>query len=172
MNIITVLIAILPAAVVAITAYYLLKKLLDNYQRKQVISLKAEHQKSITPVRLQAFERLMLLLERISPSSLVFRVGKQELSASQYQSKLLENIRSEFEHNLSQQIYISIDAWKYVVHAKEEVIKLINSAAMDLPEGSSASDLARKIFEMTAEVGLEPVEQARQFLKREVREYF
>ena len=172
MNAITVLISVLPAVIVAITAYYLLKKLLDSYQKNQMISLKAEYQKTTTPVRLQAYERIILFLERISPSSLVFRVKQNDNTVSQYHSRLLENIRDEFEHNLSQQIYLSVDGWNYVVNAKEEMIKLINTAAMDLKDDAPASQLARKVFEKSAEVGLKPVERAKLFLKREVREFY
>ncbi|MCF8334088.1 MAG: hypothetical protein K9I47_08070 [Bacteroidales bacterium] len=172
MNVITVLISTVPALIVAISAYFLLKKLLDSYQKNHMISLKAEHQKATTPVRLQAYERIILLLERISPSSLIFRVKDSEYTVSQFHTKLLENIRDEFEHNLSQQIYVSVEGWKYVVNAKEEVIKLINSAAMELEDDASANQLARKIFEKSAELGLKPVERAKLYLKREVREYF
>ncbi|MCF8308953.1 MAG: hypothetical protein K9I68_08100 [Bacteroidales bacterium] len=172
MNVITVLISALPAIIVAITAYYLLKKLLDSYQRNYMISLKAEQQKATTPIRLQAYERIILLLERISPSSLIFRVKDPDYTVSQFHTKLLENIRDEFEHNLSQQIYVSAEGWKYVVNAKEEIIKLINSAAMEMEDDASANQLARKIFEKSAELGLKPVERAKLYLKREVKEYF
>jgi len=172
MNLITVLISAIPALIVAISAYYLLKKLLEAYQQNQKISLKAENQKVIAPVRLQAYERIILLLERISPSSLIFRVKKEDITVSKFHSQLLENIRDEFEHNLSQQIYVSADAWNYVVNAKEEVIKLINTAAMELKEDAPANQLARKVFEKSAEHGLKPVDMAKLYLKREVREFF
>ncbi len=172
MNAITLLISVLPALIVAFSAYYLLKKLLDSYQKNQQISLKAEHQKATTPIRLQAYERIILLLERISPSSLVFRVKQNDSTVSQYHSHLLENIRDEFEHNLSQQIYVSAEGWEYVVNAKEGIIKLINTASMELKEDAPANQLARKIFEKSAEHGLKPLEGAKLFLKREVRTFF
>ena len=91
---------ILPAGIVFLTTYYLVKNFLDHESRKRVIDVKLANQALITPIRLQAYERVILFLERINPNSMVMRLNKTG-SAANFQGELLKTIRSEFEHNLS-----------------------------------------------------------------------
>ncbi len=172
MNFLTLLAIVLPAAIVTLTAYYLLKKLLDSQERKQIITHKTESVKETLPLRLQAFERIILMLERMRPGSIVFRVNQENMDASHFQSKLLENIRDEFEHNLSQQVYVSPESWQKVVIAREETVKLINNAASQLNEKATGNNLAQAIFRKTAENGTPAIEEARHILKKEVQQLF
>src|ERR1700741_706539 len=105
---------ILPAGIVFITTYYLVKNFLDHESRKKTLDLKLANQAVITPIRLQAYERVVLFLERINPNSMVMRLNKTG-SAANFQGELLKTIRNEFEHNLSQQIYMSSKAWESVL---------------------------------------------------------
>ncbi len=89
--------------------------------------------KTITPIKLQAYERIVLFLERISTESLIMRTVKPGMTAQQLHSALIANIRSEYEHNLSQQIYMSNEAWEMVKNAKGTVIRIINNIATKLP---------------------------------------
>ncbi len=172
MDFLTLLAIVLPAAIVTLTAYFLLKKLLDSQERKHIITHKTESVKEILPLRLQAFERIMLMLERMRPGSLVFRVSYENMDAPHFQGKLLENIRDEFEHNLSQQVYVAPESWQKVVMAREETVKLINNAASQLNAEATGNDLARAIFRKTAENGTPAIEEARNILKKEVQQLF
>lgn len=117
-------------------------------------------------MRLQAYERMAMFLERIEPNQLIFRVNNPELTAYQMQTILLSTIRSEYEHNLSQQIYISSDAWDAIKHAKEVVVNIINLSAGKLPDGAMANDLYINIFEAISNQS--PTANAMQILKKEV----
>src|SRR3569832_2104516 len=88
---------ILPSGIVFLTTYYLVKNFLDHENRKRVVDLKLANQTLITPIRLQAYERVILFLERINPNSMVMRLNKTG-SAVNFQSEILKTIRSEFEH--------------------------------------------------------------------------
>ncbi len=77
----------------------------DQDKRRQEVTLQST--RIVTPIKLQAYERIILFLERISMESLLVRVSSPEITASQLQTSLLATVRSEFEHNLSQQIYMS-----------------------------------------------------------------
>ena len=127
--------------------------------------------KIITPIRLQAYERLILFLERISPESLVMRLHKPELSSLQFQTMLILAIREEFEHNLSQQVYMSSQAWELVRNAKEDLIKLVNTAATKLNDNATATELSQKIFELSLSEKL-LLKTALEFLKNEIRQVF
>jgi hypothetical protein len=159
---------ILPSLVVLAAAYYLIKLFLDNEQKKRASDIKMTGYKIITPIRLQAYERLVLFLERISPESLVMRIHKPELTGLQLQTMLILAIREEFEHNLSQQVYISSQAWDTIKNAKEDMVKLINTAAAKLNANASATDLSQKIFELSLSEKL-VTRSALEFIKNEIR---
>jgi hypothetical protein len=171
-DILEILKYVLPAGVVFATSYYLIKTFLDNEYKKELMESKRAHKNIVTPIKLQAFERISILLERINPSSMVMRVHKQGMTARQLQRDLLETIRTEFEHNLSQQIYISNPTWESVRAAKEETIKIINLAASRVPEGGSGLDLAKVILELITHVEKMPHQVALENLKREVKHVF
>jgi len=163
---------ILPSLVVFFTAYYLLKMMLDTEQKKRLIELKMKNQSVITPLRLQAYERITMFLERISPSNLIFRVFSANLSALEFQAVLIQAIRDEYEHNLSQQIYISLPAWEIVKNAKEETIKIINIAATQVGSDADATQLSGKIFEISSDIDKLPINKAIELLKNEIKQLF
>ncbi|MDR0294849.1 MAG: hypothetical protein LBH91_01475 [Prevotellaceae bacterium] len=101
-----------------------------------------------SPLRLQAYERLIMLMERITPSELVMRYVGQNGSVSDLQLLLLGAIRAEMEHNYTQQIYVSSEAWNYLTTARNEVSALINRAAMELQPEEPAIALSKKIIEL------------------------
>ncbi|MEA3505162.1 MAG: hypothetical protein U9R32_08195, partial [Bacteroidota bacterium] len=146
MDIWILLFSLIPAVIIAATFYFLLKKFVEEKSREKLIDLKAQNNKTIVPIRLQAYERMILLLERISPSSMIFRVITPTMSATDLHSALLVDIRNEFEHNLSQQLYISKQAWINIKNAREELVRIINTAATQLQQEASAQELSTEIF--------------------------
>ena len=163
-------------ATIALTGYiyYLLtKRFFDNQQKTQMLQMRIdEHReavKLVTPIRLQAYERMALYLERISPDSLVLRCYQPGMSTHLLQGVMTKTIRDEWEHNLSQQVYISSEAWNRIRQAKDEMIGVINSAAITIPEDADPTRLASAIFATTTE-GQLPTATALEFLKQEMRE--
>jgi hypothetical protein len=169
MLIIAVLIA---AAAVFFTAYFLLKQFLLNEEKKRLLELKMKNQQMITPIRLQAYERLVLFLERISPNSMVIRVYQPSMNAFQLQTSLIKAIRDEFEHNLSQQIYVTDNAWALIRNAKEETVKLVNIAASRVGDQANATDLSTAILEISMQNPVQKNYQAIEFLKSEIHQLF
>lgn len=163
---------ILPSLVVFGTAFFILRAFLQNGTHKKLLELKLTNQNVISPIRLQAYERVTLLLERISPSSLILRIAEPGMTASQLQTALIQNIRDEFEHNLSQQIYISSQAWDLTRNAKEEMIKLVNLAASRLNDNASATDLGSVILELSMTQNKLPLNTAIDYIKKEVRQLY
>lgn len=108
----------------------------------------AERTKTTLPLRLQACERIILFLERSEPSHLVSRLLHPQASARELHRDCLASVREEFEHNFTQQLYISGKAWEAVKVAKESVVHLINKAYGELPEKAGAGDLALKIIQL------------------------
>ncbi|PJA09621.1 MAG: hypothetical protein COX70_01285 [Flavobacteriales bacterium CG_4_10_14_0_2_um_filter_32_8] len=163
---------ILPSLVVFAATYFVIQKFMDNEHRKQLLQIRIENQQITTPLRLQAYERLVLFLERISLDSLVLRVHQPAMNAKQLQLELIKSVNQEFEHNLVQQIYISTTTWGYVKKAKDDVIKVINMAATHVPANSKGVDLGQKIFEIMMKTEATPTHTAITLLKKEIRQLF
>ena len=164
---------ILPATAVFVAVWLIVKGFLDNEQDRRSIELKKSNQSAVTPLRLQAYERIVIFLERINPNSLVIRVNKQNFNAHQLHMELIKSIKSEYEHNLSQQIYMSYAAWELVKNSKEEIIKLINMSATKIAHDAPGSDLAMMILNITANLDKKlPSEMAIEFIKKEVNQSF
>ena len=111
-------------------------------------------------------------MERISPNSLVMRKFENGMQAKQLQGELLSTIRSEFEHNIAQQIFISPQGWKMVKESKEEIIKIINLASSQIDENGNALDLSQKIFEIATQLEKLPTEITNEFLINELQKLF
>ena len=162
----------IPSLIVFTAAYFILKLFLDKETEKRDIQLHADARKISLPIRLQAYERLVLLLERIEPSAILIRINEAGMSAGDLQNALLQSIRSEFEHNLSQQLYISSHVWDLVRQAREETVQRINTMAMKLPPDASGTDLINLILLNDIEAGLSAVKIALEQLKTEARTNF
>lgn len=162
----------LPAAAVLLTIYLFLKKTSEKEIRHLQIELKRQRQKFFLPMRVDAYQRAVLLMERIHPNSLVMRLHNPGHPAKKFQSDLLQSIREEYDHNVSQQLFVSPQAWEMVRNSKEETIKIINIAGNQMSAVSMATDLAGKIFEIVAEVGKLPTEITNEYLTRELQELF
>lgn len=166
----------LPALFVALLAYFLIRQFLEKDEKRQELfnqqHLKLEMQKTMLPLRLQAYERLVLLIERISPANLLIRVNLLGMTATQLHSALIQALRDEFDHNLSQQVYVSGKAWENLKNAREELIRMINSAASKLSVDATGADLAAEIFAIDLQPGKQAYQIALDQLKNEFREFF
>lgn len=159
----------LPAALVLYLAYSLVKTFLDKQLEAVKIQKRLDLGKETLPLRLQAYERISLLLERIAPNNLIIRLNDGSYSVIEFQQILLREIREEFNHNLSQQIYMSDEAWNLVRQSVEEVIAVINNAAHELDKDAPAIKLAKKIFEQVLERDEDINMKALRHVKQEVR---
>lgn len=119
-----------------------------------------EHQVSPLHLQLQAYERLILLAERIALPNLISRVNEPGISGPDMQMMLTQTIKQEFDHNITQQLYVTTDAWNAVRNLKEQNIHIINQVASYLPPDVSGTMLNKQLLEMIAEnpkVSLHPV---------------
>ena len=114
---------LLPAILVGVIAYYFFKGHTANEEGRRRYLVQKEIQNKVLPLRLQAYERLALLLERIDPNKLLIRVKPYSDDKDKYESLLIKNIEQEFEHNVSQQIYITPECWNLINAAKNATIQ-------------------------------------------------
>jgi hypothetical protein len=163
---------ILPSVVVLATTVYLVKSFLVHDDNRKVMQLRMDVQKVSLPVRMQAYERLVLLLERVQPAGLILRNNQPGMNAGSMHSALLQSIREEYEHNLSQQLYVSTQAWELVRNSREESIKLINTAGSQVAPEAPAAELAQHILIQDMEASQDTTIKAIEFLKKEARDNF
>lgn len=159
---------ILPSVVVFIGVYFIMQNFLESEQKKTEIKYRSDNMKLITPSRLQAYERMVLYLERINLSNMVMRTYSRGMSAKDLQNKMLQNIRNEFDHNMAQQLYIPSRTWRLIKSAREETVKVVNSCAEQLNDDSTGLDLSQFILELVGQVESSPTEVAIEALKKEL----
>lgn len=160
-----------PALIVAATVFIILNYQFKQQAAKNKFEILLNNRKTIITQRLQAYERLILFLERISPDALIMRTQRPEITVIDLQRMLLKTIRTEFDHNLSQQLYVSNEAWERIRNARENTVKLINSAAQEHDPKKPAMHLSKTILEGSAGT-LSPTKKAIDFLKNEIQELF
>jgi hypothetical protein len=113
----------IPALIVFATVWIMLRAWSKNEDKRRKSEFNMHITDEILPIRLQAYERSILLLERISPDSMIMRISRNDYSARQLQQELLSNITSEFDHNIAQQTYISKEGWEKIKAAKNQIIQ-------------------------------------------------
>lgn len=158
----------LPAIITGVIAYYFFREHTRNEDGRRRFLLKKDLQVNAMPLRLQAYERMALFLERITPSKLLIRVTPISPNKEDYEALLIQNIEQEFEHNLSQQIYVSDKCWSILTASKNATIQLIRKASL-----SDKADSANKLREIILTEMMErraPSDAGLAFIKEEVSE--
>ncbi|MCQ2199926.1 MAG: hypothetical protein MJZ19_09450 [Paludibacteraceae bacterium] len=154
---------------VLLCSYLMLKQIVRNDEKRMRHQTRIENGKLMTPLKLTAYERLSLFLERIKPESMIIRIQTPTMTAGQLHDIYIMQVREEFEHNISQQIYVSEDLWRYIVSSKEGLLQFINTCSSKVPHNVPAIELSRLILETYSQVETSPVDMALQFLNSEVK---
>tara|TARA_R110001592_G_scaffold237306_1_gene496070 strand:- start:7235 stop:7756 length:522 start_codon:yes stop_codon:yes gene_type:complete len=155
-----------------IVVYKLVAKLLEEQKDNLKISARIEQKKLIDPMRIQAYERCIILLERIRPQALVMRVYKGGMNARFTQTEFVRTIREEFNHNMSQQLYVSDNAWSLLVLAREEIVQLIQVCSQDLSDTDSGGEFSKKLMATFHMLEKSPIDEAISFLKQEMNKRY
>lgn len=158
----------IPALITGIIAFYFFKEHTKNEDGRRRFLLHKDMQVNTLPIRLQAYERLALFLERITPTKLLVRVAPTSANKEDYESLLIQSIDQEFQHNLSQQIYVSDECWNITKAAKNATIQLIRKAGL-LEKTNSANKLREVVLTEMMERSA-PSDAALSYIKQEVSE--
>ena len=156
-------------AVLVAGAVYVTKMVMEAKAKIAALENNQANRAVILPLRLQAYERLALFLERIDPNQLVLRIHTAGLTVAQEQNLLLTAIRSEFEHNLSQQIYLSDQVWAKVCDAKGDIEAIINTVAGDYDKEADSREFAETVLAVSSRKPV--VELAIQILKADMQKW-
>ncbi len=145
------------------------KKKADQPPLEPAVATTGGDRNTILPLQLQAYERMALYVDRIAPQNLIGRIYQPGMSAVEMQIALVQNIKAEFEHNVTQQIYVSHQAWDAVKTLKEQTITVINQVATGLGPDAQALELNKHILEVFLEAGASPSELVAQIINAEAK---
>ncbi len=165
-----ILLAAVPSGIVLYGAYLLVKTFVDREHASAMGRLQLQNHELTMPLRIQAYERMALYLERITPNNLVARINQKDLNVGALHYLMVESVREEFNHNLAQQIYVSDEVWNMMVGAREEVIAMLNQVVDPLDKEAPSIEYARAIFQHVLSVENDYTSTALQSLKQEARE--
>lgn len=168
MNILAICIVVSVVILVA-GAVYVTKMVMESKAKIAALENSKDSRAAMLPLRLQAYERMALFLERIDPNQLVLRIHNTGLTVLQEENLLLTAIRSEFEHNLSQQIYLSDAVWQRVCEAKSDIESIITTVAADYDKDADSREFAEMVLNVTAQKPV--VELAIQILKADMQKW-
>ena len=163
----TVILVVLPALVVFAIIYFLMKAYFDNQLKLQVLENRDANAKTARPLKLQAYERLMLFCERVSMQNLLLRIQSSEMSAKDLKAALVIAIQQEFEYNLSQQLYVSDKLWQIIKLAKNQLIEIIAHVSTKVSPKASADEFSQQLVLFFESQKKDPIETAKSAVKKE-----
>ena len=157
---------------VVYVAFYLLKPYLDKSERLQILELKKASDNQTLPLRLQAYERVVLFVERINPSSLLLRLSGTSYSAAELHMIAVQEVSNEYQHNITQQVYVSSRAWAVVRRLKDDTVNLLNGTLRGLPENATGLDFSRALLTHLSQLEDSPYEMAGSMIRKDLEELF
>jgi hypothetical protein len=163
---------LIPAALVLYAVYLTVRSFITKEIELKKLEIRTRSIETILPARLQAYERMTLFLERMAPQNLLIRLNQPGLSARDFQRLLLDEIRNEYNHNVSQQVYMSEEVWSKIRSAREDLVMLINDAASHLPAEASGVDLSKKVLEIAMNKNVDMIALALSEVRKEIQQTF
>jgi len=152
--------------------FYLVKPYLDRSENIQLIELKKTISSQTLPLRLQAYERVVLFIERINPANMLIRLNGPAYSAAELHSLIVAEIRNEYQHNVTQQIYVSNRAWAVVKRVKDDTLSVVNNIIKALPENATGMDLSKLVLAHLSNLQDNPYEIGINLVKQDITELF
>lgn len=159
----------IPAFCVLLATWLVMHKFYKSEAEKRFWELKRLSQKEISPLRMRAYERLALLLERTMPEHMLLDLNLAEMTSLEVRTHLMRTIRQEYDHNISQQIYVSDEVWAMIEDSKNQTIAFVNSIAQQMPVDSNALDYAKTLITAYRTNGDTPNDIALQALRNEAK---
>lgn len=155
-----------------LTIYYFVKSDIHRFFNLKTIELNKENRAQLLPLRLQAHERLIIFIDRINPANLLVRLHQHGIDISTLQAGVLNEVRSEYQHNITQQLYINSVTWNVVRKLKDDTISMINNAVQGLPAGANGIELSKAILQHMTTIDENPYDLTIELIKKDIQEMF
>lgn len=158
------------AALMAV--YYVLKNEIESFFRIKQLELSKETRAHLLPLRLQAHERLIVFVDRLNPANLLVRLHQQGIELSTLQAGILNEIKSEYQHNITQQLYVDSVTWVVVKKLKDDTVAMINHAVKGLPNDSNGIELSKAVLQHMATLAENPYDLTIELIKKDIHKLF
>ncbi|RAJ20693.1 DUF7935 family protein [Pedobacter cryoconitis] len=168
------LVAVLAAggSITVAFAWYLVRNEVQKYFSLKSFEARKEERSHLLPLRLQAHERMIVFIERINPANLFVRLYQPGISAKELQAVILNEIRTEYQHNVTQQLYVNPVSWNVLRKLKEDTLAMLNNAVAGLPADASGIDLSRKVLEHMAAIPENPYDLSLELIQKDIHQLF
>ena len=171
-NLIDLLVLILGIFGALMAFYQFIKSDIQRFFDLKTNELNKESRASLLPLRLQAHERLIIFVERINPANLLVRLHQQGIGLKELQNLVVNDVKSEFQHNIAQQLYVSSSSWNVIRKLKDDTVAMINNAAQGLPDLANGVDLSKKVLQHMASISENPYDLTIDHLKKDIEKLF
>lgn len=158
--------------ITVVAAYFLIKNDIQNYFRFKTLTANKDNRTSLFPLRLQAHERLIVFIDRINPTNLLVRIHIQGIGVKELQTLILDEIKSEYQHNITQQLYVSAVSWNVVRKLKDDTIAMINNVVQGLPETATGVTISKKVLQHMSGMEENPYDLTINLLKKDIHQMF
>ncbi|MCZ4225597.1 hypothetical protein [Pedobacter rhodius] len=155
-----------------IAIYYVLKHDIQRFFNLKTIEINKETKAHILPLRLQAHERLIIFVDRINPANLLVRLHQQGIGIGTLQAGILNEVRSEYQHNITQQLYVDSRTWNVVRKLKDDTIAMINNAVQGIPADANGIELSKAILQHMASIDENPYDLTIELIKQDIQQLF
>lgn len=162
----------LGGSIIVLVAHYLIKDSLSNYLKEKQHQPKADDKERLLSLRLQAHERMIVFVDRINPSNLLVRVHQKDIEVNALQALVTNEIKAEFQHNITQQLYMENTTWKVIDKLKDDTIAMINNAVKHLPAEASGVALSKKVLQHMSQIEENPYELTIGLIKQDIHKMF
>ncbi len=152
-------------------AYYLIKGDINDYLEAKKKNLN-EDKVVLLNLRLQAYERIILFVERLNPVNFLVRIYQKGMEVGQLQTLVVNEINAEYQHNITQQLYIDAKTWEVISKLKEDTIAMINNAVENLPTNAPGIDLSKKILRQMSKIEDNPYQLTVLMIKKDIQKQF
>lgn len=152
--------------------YYILKNDIQRFFDLKNIEINKESRAHLLPLRLQAHERLIIFTDRINPANLLVRLHQQGIGIGTLQAGILNEVRSEYQHNITQQLYVDSVTWNVVRKLKDDTIAMINNAVQGLPADANGIELSKAILQHMASIDENPYDLTIELIKKDIQKLF
>lgn len=158
--------------VIVVVAYYMVRNDIMTYLSSRKSATASEDKSSLLNLRLQAHERMIIFVDRINPSNLLLRLHQQGIEVATLQLMAVNEIKTEYQHNITQQLYLEAPTWNVIRQLKDDTIAMINNGVANLPAEASGLELSKKVLHHMSKINENPYELTIGLIKQDVRRLF
>jgi len=162
----------LGGTVIVVVAYYMVRNDIVAFLSTRKVAAASDDKNDLLQLRLQAHERMIIFVDRINPANLLLRLHQQGIEVEALQAIAINEVKTEFQHNITQQLYLEGATWNVIRKLKDDTVAMINNAVKNLASDASGLELSRKVLNHMSEIEENPYELTIGLIKQDIHKMF